>query len=147
MMWTLSWFGLGGLHRFYLGKPLSGLLYMVTFNLFFVGLLVDAFNLNDMVDAANMRGGALPPGDPRATPGLLPGPDLTHIILRTAAKRGGRITITEAVMESGRSFADVERCLDDLLKTRYCSIENHPETGAVIYRFQELEHIDRTDQG
>ena len=41
------------MHRFYLGKVGSGLLYLVTFQLFGIGWLVDAFRLGDMVDNYN----------------------------------------------------------------------------------------------
>ncbi|GEO05634.1 hypothetical protein AAE02nite_32980 [Adhaeribacter aerolatus] len=49
------WFFLGfiSMHRFYLGKVGSGLLYLVTFQLFGIGWLVDAFRLSDMVDNYN----------------------------------------------------------------------------------------------
>jgi TM2 domain-containing membrane protein YozV len=51
----LLWFFLGfiSMHRFYLGKVGSGLLYLVTFQLFGIGWLVDAFRLGDMVDNYN----------------------------------------------------------------------------------------------
>ena len=51
----LLWFFLGfiSMHRFYLGKVGTGLLYLVTFQLFGIGWLVDAFRLSDMVDNYN----------------------------------------------------------------------------------------------
>jgi TM2 domain-containing membrane protein YozV len=55
----LLWFFLGGLsvHRFYLGKVGSGILYLVTFQLFFIGWFVDAFLLSGMVDTCNIKNG------------------------------------------------------------------------------------------
>lgn len=49
------WFFLGflSLHRFYLGKVGSGILYLVTFQLFGIGWLIDAFLLSGMVDNYN----------------------------------------------------------------------------------------------
>jgi len=51
----ILWFFLGflSLHRFYLGKVGSGILYLVTFQLFGIGWLIDAFLLSGMVDNYN----------------------------------------------------------------------------------------------
>jgi TM2 domain-containing membrane protein YozV len=51
----LLWFFLGWLsaHRFYLGKIGSGLLYLFTGQLFFIGWILDAFLLSGMVDRYN----------------------------------------------------------------------------------------------
>jgi len=59
--YTLAWilltfFGLFGIHRFYLGKWLTGLLYLVTGGLFLVGYLYDYWTLNRQVSEANSDG-------------------------------------------------------------------------------------------
>jgi TM2 domain-containing membrane protein YozV len=46
-------FGFLSLHRFYLGKVGSGILYLVTFQLFGIGWLIDLFTLGGMVDNYN----------------------------------------------------------------------------------------------
>ncbi len=56
--YTLSWIfltflGVFGVHRFYLGKWVSGLLYAFTGGLLGVGVLYDFFNLNEIVDQCN----------------------------------------------------------------------------------------------
>ncbi|MEX1041365.1 MAG: NINE protein [Pirellulaceae bacterium] len=52
--WVLHTFlGLLGVHRFYLGKWLTGLLWMVSGGLFGIGWLYDFLTLNEQVDAAN----------------------------------------------------------------------------------------------
>lgn len=43
----LGLFGIGGLHRFYSGKILSGILYFLTGGLFFIGTIVDLFKINN----------------------------------------------------------------------------------------------------
>ena len=57
--YTIAWIcltfgGLFGIHRFYLGKWLSGLLYLATGGFFFVGYLYDFWTLNEQVSAANI---------------------------------------------------------------------------------------------
>ena len=56
----LTFLGILGLHRFYLGKWLTGLLWMATGGLFLFGYLYDFWTLNEQVDAVNRKG--LTPG-------------------------------------------------------------------------------------
>lgn len=54
--WILQTFGgILGLHRFYLGRVGSGLLWLFTGGLFGVGWAIDFWMLNEMVDAENRR--------------------------------------------------------------------------------------------
>lgn len=49
----LTFLGILGIHRFYLGKWGTGLLYLLTCGLFTVGLLYDLWTLNEQVGRAN----------------------------------------------------------------------------------------------
>jgi len=49
----LTFLGVFGVHRFYLGKWLTGLLYLVTGGLFLVGVVYDFWTLNSQVSEAN----------------------------------------------------------------------------------------------
>lgn len=56
--YTVAWLLLGflgyfGIHRFYLGKWMTGLLYLVTAGLFGFGWLYDLCTLNEQVDDLN----------------------------------------------------------------------------------------------
>ncbi len=57
----LLWLFLGifGAHKFYLGKPLIGILYFFTLGFFFIGWFIDIFSLSSSVDLYNSyyRGG------------------------------------------------------------------------------------------
>jgi TM2 domain-containing membrane protein YozV len=54
--WILQTFlGAFGIHRFYMGKIGTGLLWMLTGGLFLVGWLYDFCTLNDQVDQLNRR--------------------------------------------------------------------------------------------
>lgn len=50
-----------GIHRFYLGRPISGLLYFLTWGFFGLGTLIDLFLIPGMVEEENRK--RLPPGD------------------------------------------------------------------------------------
>ena len=52
LMWGL---GFTGLHRFYFGKPLTGILWFFTGGLFLIGWIVDLFLIPAMAHSANRR--------------------------------------------------------------------------------------------
>ncbi len=60
--WLLLVFlGLFGIHRFYLGKIGTGLLYLLTFGLCGLGYIYDLWTLNDQITLINGRYSRQPP--------------------------------------------------------------------------------------
>ena len=58
--YTLTWIlltflGLFGIHRFYMGKWISGIIYFLTAGIFGIGYLYDLWTLNDQVNEINSR--------------------------------------------------------------------------------------------
>ncbi|NNE63819.1 MAG: TM2 domain-containing protein [Gammaproteobacteria bacterium] len=56
--YTVSWvlltfLGIFGIHRFYLGKWITGLIWLLTGGLLLVGLLYDLWTLNTQIDEVN----------------------------------------------------------------------------------------------
>lgn len=50
----LTFLGVFGVHRFYQGKWLSGLLYFLTGGVFLLGILYDFWTLNEQIDEVNL---------------------------------------------------------------------------------------------
>lgn len=56
MAWILlTFFGLFGIHRFYLGKIVTGLIYLFTGGLLGLGILYDFWTLNGQISELNHR--------------------------------------------------------------------------------------------
>ncbi len=53
----LTFLGLFGVHRLYMGKWFTGILYLLTLGLFGLGYLYDYWTLNGQVDALNRQRG------------------------------------------------------------------------------------------
>ncbi len=49
----LTFLGVFGIHRFYQGKVISGILYLLTGGLFAVGIIYDFWNLNEQISLVN----------------------------------------------------------------------------------------------
>lgn len=49
----LTFLGVFGIHRFYLGKWVTGLIWLLTGGLLFMGVLYDYWTLNSQIDDAN----------------------------------------------------------------------------------------------
>lgn len=49
----LTFLGFFGIHRMYMGKWPSGILYLLTGGLFFIGYIYDYWTLNDQISAIN----------------------------------------------------------------------------------------------
>jgi TM2 domain-containing membrane protein YozV len=51
----LTFLGLFGIHRFYMGKWATGIIYLLTGGIFGIGYLYDLWTLNDQVSLINSR--------------------------------------------------------------------------------------------
>jgi hypothetical protein len=135
LLWCASLVGLCGLQRFYNRKPLSGLLWLLTFGLCGVGQLVDLLLIPELVEQANqplLLAEALDAVSADASPPL-------ERQLLQLARRSGRkgVTINDALLElqlprdadSQVVSAEIER----LLHAHLLDVGND-ERGRVIYR-------------
>lgn len=52
----LTFLGMFGIHRFYMGKIITGIIWLLTGGLFLVGYLYDYWTLNGQIDEINRQG-------------------------------------------------------------------------------------------
>ncbi|XFA72107.1 TM2 domain-containing protein [Thermosynechococcaceae cyanobacterium Okahandja] len=132
LLWCLSLFGLCGIQRFYVGQPLMGLLYLVTFGFCGIGQFLDLFLIPGMVDHRNtyLRGRYLVsqewPEEPTS-------PMLR--LLQAAKDHGGVLSAAQAALYTHLDAQTIEELLFEAQRLGYAMVFNDPETGAVRYRF------------
>lgn len=149
-LWMLFVFGLAGVHRIYLGKYGTGILWLLTWGLFGIGQFVDLFRMKALVREANVREGYLPHprqmkqmgvGSAPAAARLPPHQNPQQILLKAAQANGGALTVTQGVVSTGLTFEQVEEILSDMVAKGYVDVDNAPNSGVVVYRFPELGPI------
>lgn len=141
LLWVGWVFGVGGLHRIYNGKIVSGLLWMVTWGFFGIGQLVDLLLIPEMAEKRQRQLFGDQPSDFDLQPAVaaqVSTDTLAVKLLRLARLHGGQITVTQAVMETGQSFETIETELKAMVKSGYADITNRPGSGVVVYEFPEL---------
>jgi TM2 domain-containing membrane protein YozV len=125
-----------GVHRIYLGRPVSGLLYLLTWGFLGIGTMIDFFLIPRMVDDANRR--LLYPVIPAGA--FPPPPTREHQILRAAREHGGVVTVELVALQSAMSLADAKQELERLRKEGHCSMDVSTE-GAMLYVFEGLRSL------
>lgn len=150
LLWLACLFQVHGLHRLYNGKVATGLLWMCTFGFLWVGQIVDLFLVPSMVEEHNLKLRAklgmaengvpvYPPLYPTLVKEEVPTQEELMVKLaQSAQKRGGKLSVTQAVIDTEISFAKIESALEAMVKKGYIGIENHPVSGIVLYDFFEL---------
>ncbi len=158
-----SVFGLAGLQRFYLNRPLSGVFYLATWGFFGLGTLYDLIRMRKLVRDANARllgghgevhvhihgpasagqigealeGAALFDGSP-AEPSSPQRPvSREHSILQCARAHGGTVTTALVALEVQIPLREAQKELQRLHQAGFCSLDVSEE-GAEIFTFRGL---------
>jgi len=56
-LWAISLLGFSGLHRIYMGRWVSGILWLLTGGLFFFGTIIDFFMMQRMLEDSERGAG------------------------------------------------------------------------------------------
>jgi TM2 domain-containing membrane protein YozV len=148
ILWALGAIGLCGMHRLYAGKIGTGLLYFFTFGLVGIGQLIDVFFIPRIVEDANNRlalegvdpymlgrGGAVAALGARRIPRTTE--EFQVALVQAAEKNQGKLTVPEAVKETGRGFTEVKRQLDQMAVNGFIELDSDDE-GNPFYHFPGL---------
>jgi TM2 domain-containing membrane protein YozV len=68
LLWLVGGFGVLGLHRFYLGRWVTGLIWLLTGGVFLIGAIIDLFLIPEMVQVENLSRQLLQSGVPKPFP-------------------------------------------------------------------------------
>jgi len=150
-LWFISGFGALGLHRFYIGKFGSGLLYLFSGGLFMVGGVFDFFNLPDMVREANLQYRYRELLEERMLhesrdfhPQKKAKESLERVILRTAKENNGMVTPAIVALEGDIPLEDAQKALEKLASKGFIEMRVR-KTGQIVYCFLEFMNKDVKD--
>ncbi|MCO4783152.1 MAG: TM2 domain-containing protein [Candidatus Cloacimonetes bacterium] len=147
----LSFFGFSGVQRFYLGKPISGIIWFLTGGLFFMGTLYDLITLPNQVRELNLLLGYDPhqqyedpsiieanytvvretPVPPSSTP-IKPKSIEAQVIELAETAEMNQLNLKDLI-KAGISLQDGKRVLENFAKEGVC--EEVSMDGMKIYCF------------
>ena len=145
-LWLISGCGCLGLHRFYLGKVGTGILWLCTGGLCGVGCIYDAVTLPRQVHEANIQArvrAELGYEDAQGLPFYGPAPAAAKAespektVLRVARKNGGFVTPGEAALEGELSVDEARKLLEKLAASGSAEMRVR-SSGVVVYFFPEF---------
>lgn len=139
LLWFVGGFGFLGLHRFYLRKIPTGVLWILTGGGFLVGTVYDFLTLSKQVDVANQKSGLLPVGgNPVRVQVSREKEPLERVILRLAQSNGGRVSPIQVAAESDWTVDEAQAHLDSMAKKGLCDLRVL-KSGATTYHFPEFD--------
>jgi len=171
LLWLFWLVGIGGVHRIYNKKYISGLFWFFTWGFFGLGQIIDLFLIPDMVDNHNwkmQRRLGMTPGSNQLAGGIyapsqtyhpsnnfppvvntpidkdkknlqsMPDSEIMIQLAKVAEKRGGQLSITQAVIDTELSYERVEHVLQIMTQKGYVVVGNDPVKGHIIYEFTDI---------
>jgi len=154
LLWLISGCGWFGLHRFYLGKIPTGILWMCTGGLFTVGSIYDFFTLPSQVREANFRQAILD-GIVRQNAGgsslrnvsdgeariVHEKESVERVILRLAKTNKGILTASELALSANISLEEAKKDLDAMVSKGFAELRVR-QSGALVYTIPDLMDED-----
>ena len=152
LLWALGFCGLCGLHRFYLGQPVPGILYLLTFGICGIGQLIDLFLIPGEVRTANLQGnnGAINSQNivvhvgnatrestdnqttQRITQASRKPKSLDHLVLEECSGPVG-ISLSQIIIATGEPIENIKKVIGKLSEENLISQEIS-DSGIILYK-------------
>ena len=149
LLWLCSGCGALGLHRFYLGKIPSGVLWMCSGGLFGIGSIYDFFTLPGQVREANFRK-ALTDGDEEIhriagqqtryiseSRSAREKVSVEHAILTIAKENKGILSVSDVALGADISIDEAKKCLDLLVSKGFAELRVR-RSGSLVYAIPDM---------
>lgn len=141
-LWLTCLLGLCGSHRFYLNKPVSGLIYVFTFGLLGFGQLADLLLIPYMIDENNRLWGLGNYNNNEVTQSIVinNGDASVPKVEKSVSQKilticyGDGATVSEIMMTSGEDLALIKSTIDVLLSEELIEVSNRELDGKLIYK-------------
>jgi hypothetical protein len=153
LLWVIGGFGALGLHRFYLGKFGTGILYFFTGGLGMIGSFYDLVTLPAQVNEANrklryLRGDEYYDGVEDARYAQVPAEpveSVERIILKSAKANRGVVTPSQLALEGNMPMEEAKEYLEDFVRKGFSEIRVR-RNGSIAYVFPEFLDTDAESQ-
>jgi len=153
-LWLISGCGALGLHRFYLGKIPTGLLWMFTIGLGGVGSIYDFLTLPSQVREANIRNALYdrrtqqPAGQQenwryandaqyKVVNGKHEKESPERVILKLAKENSGILTISEVALGANVPIDEAKKILDTLVTKGFAELRVR-RSGSLVYVIPDM---------
>lgn len=149
VLWLVGGCGILGLHRIYLKKYPTAILWMVSGGLGGIGAIYDLFTLPGQVREANIKagyragisGGPAQPVFLGDFPDARPRDSMEKAILKVARRNGGTVSPGEVALDSDYSSDEARRALEQMAGKGMCEMRVRP-SGVIVFRFPEFSRED-----
>ena len=143
LLWALGGFGTLGLHRFYLRKPGTGVLWLLTGGVLWIGAVADLFRLPRLVDEANVlarhRDELEAPRATASAPTAQPQESLEQVILRVAKENGGLVSPGGVATSGNWTLDETKSYLDGMVDKGHAELRpTRSGTPSVVYVIPEF---------
>ena len=148
LLWLLGGFGTLGLHRFYLGKIGTGVLWFISGGMCMAGSIYDLFTLAKQVEEANIKDKISKQientGSQYASSDFTQKENIEKIILKIARRNSGLISPGEVALESNYSVDQAREELEKMAARGMVEMLIRP-SGVIVFKFPEFENNSDRD--